>query len=215
MGAMGNSDLLWRGRSLVKRALDDLESRSDEDLMTAFQAGELEAFDRIYLRHSKPIRAYHSVRWPREAEDLTQETFICVARSPQSYNPERGLFRPWLYGIAAHAQSDYWRRHMLKWAKLVLFDDMGTNVHDSSFIELAQKSRAVVDDTIEASRLLLKLATIDREILFLHHIEGYSDMEIANILNARRPNMQLVAKFTLKGISSRRRRAEHKLQSEW
>ena len=178
------------------------DERSDGELLEAFVKGDVAAFDRIYYRNLDWVRSFHSIRWRREAEELTQETFIRVVRSARTYNPALGEFKGWLFSIAANVQHDYFRRHMWKWAKVALFGDGLGRLREP--IQPGPDCEA----SIRIEDLVKTLALIDREILFLH-IEGYTDAEIAETFNGR-PPLQF-KRLTPKGVATRRRRALEKL----
>ncbi len=74
----------------------------DGDLVRRMLAGDEEAFTTLYKRHQAGI-----YRFARQitgegglAEEVTQEVFLTLMREGRSFNPRRGLLRPWLYGIA-------------------------------------------------------------------------------------------------------------------
>ena len=74
---------------------------SDESLYGRMVAGDLPAFDQLYVRYEKRlfgfIRRYLSDRG--EAEDVFHEAFLGVLRS-REVSLERGSFRAWLFQIA-------------------------------------------------------------------------------------------------------------------
>jgi RNA polymerase sigma-70 factor (ECF subfamily) len=84
---------------------------TDIDLVRAFQAGSVEAFDQIFVRYHQPIVGLTTrlVRNPLLAEDLTQETFFRVLRSldriDDSFN-----FSAWIHRIATNLCYDELRR---------------------------------------------------------------------------------------------------------
>jgi len=84
---------------------------SDESLMARFCEGDLPAFEKLFQRYGRPIRAYLSrLVGPGPAEDLAQATFLSVVRSRGRFD-RNARFRPWLYTIATNAARDYHRRH--------------------------------------------------------------------------------------------------------
>ena len=73
------------------------------ELMSAYQAGHLEAFDRLYAALDDELRSFfrHRSREADRVEDLLQETFLQIHRSRRGYLPGRPV-RPWVYAIAKH-----------------------------------------------------------------------------------------------------------------
>ncbi len=70
------------------------------------------ALSALYRRHCEPIYRYALARMGsrQHAEDLTAEVFTRAVESLPRYDPSRGGFRAWLYGIARHACADFGRR---------------------------------------------------------------------------------------------------------
>src|SRR5690625_6394275 len=85
---------------------------TDEDLMSNFQAGSIEAFNILVDRYSERLTHYLSgfrgdmKRW----EVLLQETFLRLYRNRHSYR-RIAKFSTWLYTIAGNlARSEYRKR---------------------------------------------------------------------------------------------------------
>jgi RNA polymerase sigma-70 factor (ECF subfamily) len=84
--------------------------RSDEDLMLAYGAGEVAAFEELYSRHRGPLFR-HLVRQLREhalAEEFYQDVWQRVITARERYRPE-AKFTTWLYQIAHNRLADHWR----------------------------------------------------------------------------------------------------------
>jgi RNA polymerase sigma-70 factor (ECF subfamily) len=83
----------------------------DVELVRAFQAGSIEAFDQLFLRYHQPISGLTNriVRDSLLAEDLTQETFFRVLRSLDRVD-EGFNFSAWIHRIATNLCYDELRR---------------------------------------------------------------------------------------------------------
>jgi RNA polymerase sigma factor (sigma-70 family) len=81
------------------------------ELMGAYQAGRIEAFERLYVALSEDVRRYFAVvlRDRATTADLVQETFLEMHRSRHTYTPPLPV-RPWIFGIARHVR---WRHRRL------------------------------------------------------------------------------------------------------
>jgi hypothetical protein len=91
------------------RHFDALSQMSDEDLMSQFQMGTVEAFDILVSRYKDPLTnyIYRFLGDMKECEDLLQETFLRVYRNRHSYR-RIAKFSTWLYTIAGNlARSEY------------------------------------------------------------------------------------------------------------
>ena len=102
---------------------------SDGDLMLTVRSGNLEAFDEIILRHSKPlINYFYKLVWSREtAEDLAQEVFCQIFRYVNKYE-KSAKFTTFLYRIAHNQYVDYLRKTNSRLKPLSL----ETCVHDDN-----------------------------------------------------------------------------------
>ena len=81
---------------------------ADEDLMVLVGGGDPRAFAALYDRY---LRLAYSVARKltgekHSAEDLTQEAFIKVWRSAQSYRPGRGSVKTWILSVVRNQNTD-------------------------------------------------------------------------------------------------------------
>jgi RNA polymerase sigma-70 factor (ECF subfamily) len=90
---------------------DELALCSDEDLLTHFRTGQLEAFGILLRRYERELFGYlrRYLGDPSLAEDVFQNTFLQVYQKASQYQPGRAV-RPWLYTIATHQAIDALRR---------------------------------------------------------------------------------------------------------
>src|SRR5262245_2983381 len=84
---------------------------SDEELMRQLAAGASEALGPLYQRYARLIfhRAAKSLD-RAAAEELVQEVFLAVWRRAETFDPARGLFRPWVLQIAHYRMLNELRR---------------------------------------------------------------------------------------------------------
>jgi RNA polymerase sigma-70 factor (ECF subfamily) len=100
-------------------ARDPFAEKSDEELMTIYQSGTLEAeraFDILFDRHSRKVLGFLMKKLtPKQhdqtvANDLVQEVFLKLHRSRAQYDP-RLAFAPWLFSITRSVQLDYLKKN--------------------------------------------------------------------------------------------------------
>ncbi len=77
---------------------------SDQELLQGVRRGDEEAFVALYRRWQAPLYRFAlQMSGSRAlAEDATQETFLALMRDLGSFDPARGSFGGWVYGIARH-----------------------------------------------------------------------------------------------------------------
>ncbi len=82
----------------------------DQETVRRVLAGEQDAFSEVYNAYFRRIYAFtlRRVGDPVEAEDLTQETFVQLYRSLDSYEGRSSLLT-WTFGIAQIVCSRYFR----------------------------------------------------------------------------------------------------------
>ena len=172
---------------------------SDEELMALFCTGNEAAFDVLFERYADRIRRtlLRLTRNPALALDLTQVTFMSVVKARDRFTPG-SCFRAWLYVIAMNAWRDHHRRH----SREVVSDPLLIAVH----------SMASTGDwllTLDVQRALDALPRDQREAVLLHHIEGFSFKEIADMLflsvsavkvRAHRGYERLRAQLSIRGL---------------
>ena len=94
----------------VASEIDNGVSTTDEQLMLAYQAGDLSAFEQLYKKHKGPLYRYF-VRQLRDntlAEDLYQEVWGKVIKAVATYQVS-AKFTTWLYKIAHNLIIDHIR----------------------------------------------------------------------------------------------------------
>src|SRR5262245_50222147 len=84
---------------------------SDEEWMRRLAAGSPEALGPLYQRYGRLIfhLAAKSLDRPA-AEEIVQDVFLAVWRRAETFDPQRGLFRPWVLQVAHHRILNELRR---------------------------------------------------------------------------------------------------------
>ena len=163
------------------RAPQDL---SDEDLMEMLQDGDDEAFTILVRRYYRRIRHYlfGFTRNREQSEDLTQETFLRVYRSRQSYR-RIAKFSTWLYTIAGNlARSEFRRRKRSRFYSVGLSVDIGEQPDVMPDTQAAPDEKA--DKSLRTELVHQALREIPegfRELLVLRDIQELTYEEIGDI----------------------------------
>lgn len=148
----------------------------DRDLVVAFQAGDADAYDEMYLRYSARVEGtcWRMLGSPEDAHEATQETFLKAYQALPRFN---GNYRlgAWLARIAVNVCLDEIRLRARS-ATLVPVPD-----HDHSEETDPGPEEVVVTD-IRALSMLDHLQPLHARALSLRSIEGMSHKEIANHL---------------------------------
>jgi len=112
-GALGEGQVVENAPPEAVHGAPPEAVRGAEDAaaVARVRAGDQAAFGDLVDRHEGVVGALVRQRVPtvQDAEDVVQEAFLKAFRSLESLRDPR-RFGPWLYGIAARAAIDHWRR---------------------------------------------------------------------------------------------------------
>jgi RNA polymerase sigma-70 factor, ECF subfamily len=160
----------------------------DEDLITGrlvtrLQAGDLDAFNELYLRYFDRVYGYLRValRDPHEAEDVTQQVFINVFEALPRYERRRQPFRAWLFRIVRNRGIDALRRRQ----RLEPADPVELQRRrDEAAVDEESATRALewLSDA-EILVLIERLPQAQRQVVVLRYMLDLSTVEIAQVLD--------------------------------
>ena len=148
-----------------------------EALMRAMDGhaeGDAAAFAELYFALGPLVRRCHA-RWSGEstADDLTQQTFLCVHRDRARYGRGRPV-KPWVLAIARHLSIDALRK---RGRSLELLTREGALPDRGCAADVERRAVAArVRAAVEA------LPAGQREVVELHKLEEWSFSEVAGAL---------------------------------
>jgi RNA polymerase sigma-70 factor (ECF subfamily) len=139
-------------------------------------------WDEVVEQHSDRVYrlAYRLTGNQHDAEDLTQEVFVRVFRSLDSYTP--GTFEGWLHRITTNLFLDQARRKQ-KIRFDALSDERASRLASNAATPDAEYADRMFDDDIESA--LATLPPDFRAAVVLCDVEGLTYEEIAEILDAK------------------------------
>jgi RNA polymerase sigma-70 factor, ECF subfamily len=160
----------------------DLRSLADEDLMQLVRAGNPQAFQLVYERHSGVAfsLAYRMVGSRNAAEDVVQEAFLSIWRSGARYERARGSVRTWVLGIVHHRAIDQLRRSYVHDRRRA--SDEGIEER----FEAKERTEAEVARRDEAQTIRTAMDTLPAEqchVIELAYFGGFTHTEIAEMLD--------------------------------
>ena len=168
---------------VVPRREQRLRDDSEGTLVHRAQRGDEQAFAALYQLHKKRVYSVclQMTKDVADAEDLTQEAFLQVFRSVNSFRGD-SAFSTWLYRIAVNTVLMKLRRR--KSPPLLSLDEPVSAESPSLKREVgkADPSLCGVVDRITLRRAVEELPAGCRQIFDLHEVEGYQHHEIAEIL---------------------------------
>jgi len=162
---------------------DRIQRDSETSLVQRAKLGDEEAFATLYQLHKKRVYSVclQMTKDVADAEDLTQEAFLQVFRSVNSFRGD-SAFSTWLYRIAVNTVLMKLRRR--KSPPLVSLDEPVSSQAPSLKRDVGKADPRLtgVVDRIALRRALGELPTGCRQIFDMHEVDGYQHHEIAQIL---------------------------------
>lgn len=150
---------------------------TEEDLMSAYVAGDARAFEKLFARLAARVHGFflRSFRDPSVADDLLQVTFMKVHKARETYRQELKV-APWVFAVAARVRLDELRR------RLRLPEDADEEALARAD-EQAPRDPPPDTDLQDAVRAALsRLPESQRAVIHLHRYEGMTFPEIAQVL---------------------------------
>jgi RNA polymerase sigma-70 factor (ECF subfamily) len=156
-----------------------LPGQTDAELFLALKDGQTAALGVLYDRHARLVYglALKTLGNPQEAEDLTQDIFLTLAKG-SSYDPRRGSLRTFLAVLTRSRAIDRVRSRNTKLAFLSRWQSgVSQNTANSPLDQAFQGERSQ-----EVQTALAQLSDSQQQILKMAYYDGLSQSEIAKQL---------------------------------
>ena len=162
---------------------ENLPDNSERSLVQRAQRGDEQAFATLFQLHKKRVYSVclQMTKDVADAEDLTQEAFMQVFRSVNSFRGD-SAFSTWLYRVAVNTVLMKLRRR--KSPPVLSLDEPVSADSPSLKREVGKQDPSLSGaiDRIALRRALEELPGGCRQIFDLHEVEGYQHHEIAELL---------------------------------
>ena len=164
---------------------------TNEDLMCRVSAGDKHAYEALVYRHQRSVLnfIFRFLGDRTEAEDLTQEVFLRVWKSAETYKPD-AKFTTWMYRIAINLCINRQKAlRIRKWFSVSQPHEQKQNSEDTfSPVESAQTTTAEnhlinSEQTRRLLNALNDLPTSQRLAIVLKIYDGLSYHEISQLMN--------------------------------
>ncbi|MCZ4122141.1 ECF subfamily RNA polymerase sigma factor, BldN family [Streptomyces sp. H39-S7] len=167
------------GGPTARRPAADSDSGRMMDLVERAQAGETEAFGRLYDHYSDTVYRYiyYRVGGKATAEDLTSETFLRALRRIGTFTWQGRDFGAWLVTIARNLVADHFKSSRFR-----------LEVTTGEMLDANEVERSPEDSVLEqlSNEALLvavrKLNPQQQECVTLRFLQGLSVAETARIM---------------------------------
>ena len=165
----------------------DKEALGDEALMRRVCTRDVDAFRVLYGRYE--LRVFNFVfRCVGEralAEDLLQETFWRIWQAAHTFDPARGGFRSWLYGVALNATRS--EMGLKRYSREILGSETTEDMVVRTGRDPADDPETRLERGETAALVATALAGLSpalREVVALRCMEGMKFSEIAAVTGA-------------------------------
>ena len=164
-------------------------SDPDTELVRAVQAGDIDAFDALVLKHKDKL--FNMVFWflgdYQEANDCAQEIFIKIFNAIKKFRFE-STFSTWLYRIAMNTCKNRVKSSTYRWKKkTVSLERPESSKNGNPFHEIENGSPSPANELEKKERVMLIQNTINslpeaqNQMVVLRDIQGLSYQEIADV----------------------------------
>ncbi|GGZ26119.1 sigma-70 family RNA polymerase sigma factor [Streptomyces nitrosporeus] len=165
--------------STVRRPTADSDSARMMDLVERAQAGEAEAFGRLYDQYSDTVYRYiyYRVGSKATAEDLTSETFLRALRRISTFTWQGRDFGAWLVTIARNLVADHFKSSRFR-----------LEVTTGEMLDANEVARSPEDSVLESLSNAALLQAVRRlnpqqqECVTLRFLQGLSVAETARVM---------------------------------
>lgn len=149
---------------------------SDEEFLQALEEKNLEALEELYDRHHRTALAiaFRVLGDTKLSEDVVQEAFLAVWRQSDSFKPDRGSARTWLFSIVRHRAIDVTRGRT--------FINERMSLDEINFEPRQPDVWNQVSDSLDNQRVKQAVDTLpdaQREAITLAYYGGQTQREIA------------------------------------
>ena len=164
--------------------MNGYDSLDDHQLLARVSAQEPNALDALYSRYASAVYslAMFMLKDTGLAEEATQDIFLNIWLKSGSFKPDRGQPKTWIMSVAHHRIIDLIRSRRRITAITV--------AADSEDLERIPAANPPIDEQVERKlereRIQKSLATLpeaQREVIRMAYFDGYSQSEIATLLN--------------------------------
>lgn len=163
----------------VRRPTADSDSARMMDLVERAQAGEADAFGRLYDQYSDTVYRYiyYRVGGKATAEDLTSETFLRALRRISTFTWQGRDFGAWLVTIARNLVADHFKSSRFR-----------LEVTTGEMLDANEVARSPEDSVLESLSNAALLEAVRRlnpqqqECVTLRFLQGLSVAETARVM---------------------------------
>jgi RNA polymerase sigma-70 factor, ECF subfamily len=183
------------------------DPRTDEQLMAAYQAGDIAAYRILVERHHAPVYRFclRALRLPEAAADATQEVFLKVVRLAATWE-QKAKFTTWIYTMARNHCIDEIRKGKFRKTDS-LNDPLSRDGDGEERIDRVAGSVPAADTNIDTVRLrraldagVAALPEEQRTVFLMRETAGLAFKDIADAVGANENTVKSRMRYALQGL---------------
>lgn len=157
----------------------------DAELVRRCLAGDTAAWETVVGTYTRRVYnlCYRFTGQRQEAEDLTQEVFLRVFRTLQSYDPAQGSLGVWLHRVGRNLLIDYYRATRKQRLTVSLEDEVRRVEQKESAAPPPDRAVAHRELSAAVQQGLARLSPELREAVILRDLQGLEYREISQVLD--------------------------------
>ena len=164
--------------------MNGYDALDDHQLLARVSDQEPNALDALYSRYASAVYslAMFMLKDTGLAEEATQDIFLNIWLKSGSFKPDRGQPKTWIMSVAHHRIIDLIRSRRRTTAITVASDPEDLERVPAAILPIDEQ----VERKLERERIQKSLATLpeaQREVIRMAYFDGYSQSEIATLLN--------------------------------
>lgn len=171
---------------------------SFESVLMAAQAGGEWAFAELYDLYNPLLERYFAARVSSAAEDLAAETWMGAARTLAKFRGNEDQFRSWLFTIAHHRLSDYWKDRKRRGWESADTDSLTNHLAPDDTEQTVLDS---LSGRAAAQKIAAALSPEQAEVVLLRVIAGLEVDQVARITGRRPGTVRVLQHRALKKLS--------------
>lgn len=175
---------------------------SDEQLMLAYGAGDVAAFEQLYQRHRGKLYRFLARQLHGNgalADEMFQDVWQRVVSARQSWKPE-ALFTTWLYRIAHNRLADHWRALQHRPPAPADADERTERVPDD---DTPERHLSEFEERRRLRVALEELPAEQREVVLLRLEQDLSLEEIGEVTGVGRETVKSRLRYAMDKLRAR------------
>lgn len=150
---------------------------TESELLQGLQSHDEQAYGFLYDNYSKALFGiiYQLIPQQEVAEDILQEVFVKIWQNIKSYDATKGRLYTWMLNIARNQAIDRTRSKD--------FNNSNKTTELSENVYTDKGTTEIKMDDIGLRRTLDNLPEENRKLIELAYFQGYTQEEIAKLLN--------------------------------